>query len=151
MKNIVTVTLKGLVKLYNRYLISAKAGRPRLLKHIKYMLIKEHYKVVRTKKALIVRGIVLNTEKLKVLFRDAAHELVQFFADEYGLSVETYESKFVWTDQRTDLVSLYKRNHSPVNDVLNVMRPIDLLASDAPDISSHKAQTHLNDSTKILQ
>ena len=130
MKNIVTVTLKGLVKLYEQYVLFRKLGTPQLLKHMKFTLVKENYVLVKTNKAIIIRGIVFNTENLKVIFKYAPNELVQFFNSEYGLSIETYQDNFNWDEQATGLVSLGVSHCSSENEALDVMKPLELVNID---------------------
>ena len=61
------ISIKALYFIYKHYVEVEKLGKPALLKHLKQTLNLKHYTIVKTRKALVVRGAVLNTRKLKVL------------------------------------------------------------------------------------
>ena len=67
-KKAATVSIRYLTVLYNQYVEFAKLGRAKLAKHLRDTLKRLGYSVVRTKIAVVVRGIVLNIRKLKNIY-----------------------------------------------------------------------------------
>ena len=76
-KTAATISIKNLTVLYNQYVRFQKLGRPKLAKHLKEILKRSNFSVVRTNKALAVQGIILHVEEFKRIFRYNPHELAQ--------------------------------------------------------------------------
>ena len=67
-KKAVTVSVKGIYILYKHFVTFENLGKVKLLKHLKNILMTQNFIVVKSRKAMVVRGIVLNAEKLKLIF-----------------------------------------------------------------------------------
>ena len=66
-KKAVTVSIKNLTILHNQFIKYKKLGRPNLAKHLKNTLQRSNLSILKTKDAMVERGIVLNIEKLKLI------------------------------------------------------------------------------------
>ena len=86
LKKIVTINVKSLVVLYKQYVLFERLGIPKLFKHVKNTLIREKYTIVKSKKALVIRGLILNVEKLKEIFRYSPNELSHLFDTEFNIT-----------------------------------------------------------------
>ena len=67
-KKACTVSIKGICKLYTQYVAFERLPNAKLRKHIKNILVRKGFSIVKTKKALVVRGILLNVAKVKLIF-----------------------------------------------------------------------------------
>ena len=88
------IGIKALFLIYKHYVDVEKLGKPALLKHLKRTLNLKHYTIVKTRKALVVRGAVLNSRKLKVLYTKSPSALADWFNINTGVSLDTYEGFF---------------------------------------------------------
>ena len=93
-KRAATVSIKNITLLYNQYVDFEKLGRPRLAKHLRESLKRYNYSVVKTRTALVIRGIILHVEKLKRIFHYKPNELAHWLDTNLTMSLETYERTF---------------------------------------------------------
>ena len=75
-KKAVTVSVKGIYILYKHYVALEHLGKVKLCKHLKNMLVRRNFLIVKTRKAIVVRGILFNAEKLKLIFEQKFSLLV---------------------------------------------------------------------------
>ena len=71
----VSVSIKSLRLLYLKHVAFWNLGKPKLMKHLKNMLLRNKYNIVKTKKSLTVRGILLNIDKLTKIYQYQVNEL----------------------------------------------------------------------------
>ena len=74
-KNDVTVSIKGIYILYKQFIAFGHL-EVKLRKHLKNILVRQSFSIVKTRKAMVVRGILLNAEKLKLIFEQKFSLLV---------------------------------------------------------------------------
>ena len=67
-KKAVTISVKGIYNLYKQYVAFENLRKAKLRKHLKNILMRKRFLIVKTNKALVVRGILLNARKLKTIF-----------------------------------------------------------------------------------
>ena len=75
-KKAVTVSVKGIYILYKQFVAFGHLGKVKLRKHLKNILLRQNFVIVKTRKAMVVRGILLNAEKLKLIFEQKFSLLV---------------------------------------------------------------------------
>ena len=75
-KKAVSVSVKGIYILYKQFVDFGHLGKVKLRKHLKNTLVRQNFVIIKTRKAMVVRGILLNAEKLKLIYEQKFSLLV---------------------------------------------------------------------------
>ena len=122
-KNALTISIKSLMLLYKHYVKVEKLGKPVLTKHMKEMLKSRQYTIVKTNRAIVARGVLLNMRMLKLIYTKNPQELSNWFYTNLRISLETYESMFTYDESLEESRLSYMLQPCNESNDIEIMRP----------------------------